>query len=43
MADMLGIKVFSIRSKPTKRKWQSKKTKDFVQNNSEKDSVAKIQ
>lgn len=27
MADMLGIKVFSIRTKPTRRKWQSKKTK----------------
>jgi hypothetical protein len=35
MADMLGIKVFSIRNKPTKRKWQSKKTKDFVPNNIE--------
>jgi hypothetical protein len=27
MADVLGIKVFSIQSKPTKRKWQSIKTK----------------
>lgn len=27
MADMLGIKVFSISTKPLKRKWQSKKTK----------------
>lgn len=27
MADMLGIKVFSIRNKPSKRKWASKKTK----------------
>ena len=26
MADMLGIKVFSIRNKPTTRKWKAKKT-----------------
>lgn len=27
IADVLGIKVFSIRTKATKRKWQSIKTK----------------
>ena len=43
MADMLGIKVFSIRNKPTRRKWARKKTK-FTENRlkeKEKERLAK--